>query len=134
MEQEQKGTILENMTLKFRKSLYPKEALLKASYNFIDKAFIHLDADDEYYFVNIDRKADDTEVSEKEFENEMLTQSVRHEVYLETKNIRELLLARALATSVVADTDSNVSDDINDKYTEEDILKDWFSTNDGTET
>ena len=96
------------MTLKFRKSLYPKEALLKASYNFIDKAFIHLDADDEYYFVNIDRKADDTEVSEKEFENEMLTQSVRHEVYLETKNIRELLLARALATSVVADTDSNV--------------------------
>ena len=122
------------MTLKFRKSLYPKEALLKASYNFIDKAFIHLDADDEYYFVNIDRKEDDTEISEKEFENEMLTQSVRHEVYLETKNIRELLLARALATSVVADTDSNVSDDINDKYTEEDILKDWFSTNDGTET
>lgn len=118
------------MTLKFRKSLYPKEALLKASYNFIDKAFIHLDADDEYYFVNIDRKEDDTEISEKEFENEMLTQSVRHEVYLETKNIRELLLARALATSVVADTDSNVSDDINDKYTEEDILKDWFSTND----
>ena len=122
------------MILKFRKSLYPKEALLKASYSFIDKAFIHLDADDEYYFVYIEGKTYDTEVSEKEFENEMLTQSVRHEVYLETKHIRELLLARALATSVVADTDSITSDVSDDKYREEDILKDWFSTNDGTET
>lgn len=59
----------------------------------------------------------------------MLTQSVRHEVYQQTKNIRELLLARAMATSVIVDenlVDDEVSDDV---FTEDEILKDWFTAN-----
>ena len=67
---------------------------------------------------------------EKEFVNEMLVQSIRHEVYLETKNIRELLLARAMSTSIVAETDS--SEDVvveNEEYSENEILKDWFDEN-----
>ena len=71
-------------------------------------------------------------LSEKEFENEILTQSARHEIYLQTKNIRELMLARAVATSVVAPTIENVESDTQDEvdYDENEILKDWFDSND----
>ncbi len=64
--------------------------------------------------------------------NEMLAQSVRHEIYLQTKDIRELLLARALATSVVINDEAidEVVDGISEKHEEFDeneILKDWFA-------
>lgn len=66
----------------------------------------------------------------KKIVNEMLVQSIRHEVYLETKNIKELLLARVMSTSIVAETDS--SEDFvveNEEYSENEILKDWFDEN-----
>lgn len=113
---------------RFKKELYSKISLIKAAYNYTDKAYLHLDSDVDYYIVNIEPK-DGQKISEKDFINEMLTQSVRHEVYLQTHHIRELLLARALATSVV---DESVNEYINDEekmYNENDILRDWFETN-----
>ena len=118
---------LDIMKFRFKRELYSKTALLKAAYNYTDKAYVHLDADEDYYYVNIEMKDMGNSVSEKEFSNEMLAQSVRHEIYLQTKNIRELMLARALATSVV--TDPGVlqeSVDVPDQYCEDEILKDWF--------
>ena len=115
--------------MKFRKELYSKTALIKAAYNFTDAAYLHLDADDQYYYVDIEFKDSKTAFSEQDFINEMLTQSVRHEVYQQTKNIRELLLARAMATSVIVDenlVDDEVSDDV---FIEDEILKDWFTAN-----
>lgn len=116
--------------MKFCKELYPKVALIKAAYNFTDVAYVHLDADDTHYFVTLTPKDGAAEVDEDRFLNEMLVQSVRHEVYMQTKNIRELLLARAMATSVVVDPDmmeeASVDDDV--PFAEEDILSDWFSS------
>ena len=79
-----------------------------------------------------DFKNENQEVSEKEFENEILAQSARHEIYLQTKNIRELMLARAVATSVVASTEKNAELDTEDEieYNEDEILRDWFDSND----
>ena len=116
--------------MKFRKELYPKVALLKAAYNYTDKAFIHLDADAEYYYVYFEMKDNLPNIKEKEFVNEMLAQSVRHEIYLKTKNIRELLYARAMATSVVYDTDENdlPSEDNLPQFEVNEILQDWFSS------
>ena len=116
------------MKYKFKKELYSKTALLKAAYNFTDKAFVHLDADDYYYLVELEMKEGEQPVMEKEFTNEMVAQSVRHEIYLQTKNIRELMLARAMATTVIAQEDSEqfVSDET-DEYSEDEILKDWFA-------
>lgn len=116
--------------MKFCRDLYSKIALIKAAYNYTDVAYIHLDADESYYYVNIVPKENGQTVNEQEFMNEMLTQSVRHEVYQQTKNIRELLLARAMATSVIVD--ENMVDDSeqqDDSFTENDILKDWFVEN-----
>lgn len=114
--------------MKFCKELYSKIALIKAAYNFTDVAYVHLDADEVYYYVTIEPKQNGNEVSEQTFINEMLTQSVRHEVYQQTKNIRELMLARAMATSVIVDED--VVDDLEeDTFSESEILRDWFAAN-----
>jgi His-Xaa-Ser system protein HxsD len=115
--------------MKFRKEMYAKIALIKSAYNFSDVAYIHLDADDDYYYVTIEPKDDGCIINEKDFLNEMLTQSVRHEVYKQTKSIRELLLARAMATSVIAD--EKMIDDTaqDDTLCEDEILRDWFDSN-----
>ena len=44
--------------LSFAKEMYPKIALLKAAYFFSDRAYIHLDANDKYYLVNLSVKLD----------------------------------------------------------------------------
>lgn len=112
----------------FQKSLYPKIALLKAAYSFTDQAYIYLDADDVYYYVEIEPKNTDVSVDERTFLNEMLAQSVRHEIYQQTKNIRELMLARAMATTVIAEPESeDEGDQDGQTFNENDILKDWFS-------
>lgn len=115
--------------MKFCKELYSKVALIKAAYNFTDNAYIHLDSDDKYYYVEIQTKNEAFKITENEFINEMLTQSVRHEVYKQTKNIRELLLARAMATSVVVDEDLVDDPETGEAFSENDILKDWFVAN-----
>lgn len=115
--------------MKFRKELYSKTALIKAAYNFTDIAYLHLDADDLYYYVNVEFKDSKNALTEQDFVNEMLTQSVRHEVYQQTKNIRELLLARAMATSVIVDENLIDDEKFEDVFTEEEILKDWFAAN-----
>lgn len=116
--------------LKFRRELYSKVALIKAAYNFTDEAYIHLDADEKYYFVYIQPKNAQHKITNEVFENEILSQSVRHEIYLQTKNIRELMLARAVATSVVASEDSFEYDlKPKESFSEDEILKDWFVSN-----
>ena len=87
---------------------------------------MHLDADKEYFYVSIEPKHAGCEISEPDFINEMLTQSVRHEVYQQTKNIRELLLARAMASSVIVD-EHLVEEDQGNAFTESEIIKDWFA-------
>jgi His-Xaa-Ser system protein HxsD len=122
---------MRNMSVfRLKKELYSKIALIKAAYNFTDKAYIHLDADKDYYIVTLKFK-EGCNIKEDEFVNEMLAQSVRHEVYIQTKNIRELILARALASSVVLEDENSYSEDIEEnKFVEDEILKDWFESND----
>ncbi len=116
---------------KFAKELYSKIALMKAAYCFTDTCYIHLDADDTYYYVDVEPKSKEAPVNEKQFVNEMLAQSVRHMVYQQTKNIRELMLARAMATTVVGETESSEITDIADQdYQESELLKNWFEGND----
>ena len=117
---------------KFNRELYSKTALIKAAYNFTDIAYIHLDADDTYYYVMLEPKNSDVVIEENAFVNEMLAQSVRHEIYKQTRNIRELLLARAMATSVILDDGEEWVEVDSDKtdFSEDKILADWFEKND----
>lgn len=112
------------MILFYNKKIYSKVALLKAAYHFTDKAYIHLDSDDSNYIVQIEAKSD-THINEKDFENEILAQVVRYEVYQQTKNIREISLARALASSVIEENEAGTAL-VNENISIENILKDWF--------
>lgn len=60
------------MIFKFNRNLYSKEAMLKAAYRFTDKAYIHLDIEDEYFIVNISLKNNNTAINENDFKNEIL--------------------------------------------------------------
>lgn len=53
------------MQFKFNKYLYFKISLIKAAYNYTDKAFMHLDADENYYYVNIEMKNGYKDIEEK---------------------------------------------------------------------
>jgi len=115
-------------TLKFNRELYSKTALLKAAYNYTDRAYLHLDADEMYYYVTIEPKTEQADIREQDFMNEMLAQSVRHVVYCGTKNIRELLFARAMGTSVITRDEPDKQLETDEmEFQESDILKDWFS-------
>ncbi len=114
------------MVFKYKKALYPKIALIKAAYHFTDVAYLHLDSDEEYYKVEITPKAGCC-LEERDFENQILAQTARNEIYKQTKNIREIALARALASSVI----ENVEDieDMNENISADQILHNWFDVN-----
>ena len=63
----------------------------------------------------------------------MLCQCLRHEVYLQTKTVRELLVARSLSTSLIEEKPLPAATDECDAVPE-DILVDWFDKNDDTKT
>nr|WP_317999588.1 His-Xaa-Ser system protein HxsD [uncultured Faecalibacillus sp.] len=107
---------------KFNKELYSKEDLMKTSYRFIDDFYIHLDVDDQYYYVTIHPKEDKT-LNEEEFVNEMLVQQTRNIINKETKNIREMIYARAMASTLIQEEQIDIEQDEDDI---DDILVDWF--------
>lgn len=112
------------MELKFLSKLYPKSVLLKSAYNFTDRAYVHLDERDGYYIVTLEPKLD-CRIESGEFKNEMLAQSVKHEIYMQTKDIRRLTLARAFASTVVeAETCEN--EEPSEDFDMDDVLRDWF--------
>ena len=106
-----------NTLYKFNKELYSKEDLMKTSYRFIDDFYIHLDVDDQYYYVTIQSK-EDKKLKKEEFMNEMLVQQTRNIINKETRNIREMIYARAMASTLIQEEQVDVEEVINsiDKY------------------
>lgn len=117
------------MDLIYNKELYPKIAILKAAYGFIDDFYIHIDMDTENYVIAIKPKNQyDGENIKDKFDNEILAQSARYHIAKQTKNIRELIMSRAFASTLInyqaeENTDHGENVDIDR------ILTDWFETN-----
>ena len=117
------------MELRYNRELYPKIAVLKAAYSFTDDCYIHIDMDNNNYIVDIEQKnqKSDEDIGHR-FDNEMLAQSARYHISEQTKNIRELIMSRAFASTVINNTPEELADteeqvDINQ------ILTDWFEAN-----
>lgn len=115
------------MEFRFSKDIYPKSVLIKSAYNFIDKAYLHLDENENDYIVSIVFK-DNCTFDYHEFENEMLAQAVRYEVYRQTKDIRKLTIARALASTIIDELPENEAPEENE-IDIDNILTDWFDKN-----
>lgn len=115
------------MTFKYNREIYPRTALIKAAYHFTDVAYLHLDCDRNYYLVIIEPKKGH-QVKEQDFENEILAQLARYEIFRQTREIREISLARAMASSVVQEKTSDNSSEGDEDIPADTILKDWFDT------
>ncbi len=112
------------MTFSFPKEIYSKEALIRAAYSFTDRFYLHLDCDEKNYYVTLKPKESSCRVQMETFQNEILAQMVRIQIREQTKNVRELLLARAFSSTVI----TNVPEQSNptDETDISDILTDWF--------
>lgn len=119
-------------TFKVNKKLFPSEALLKAAYSFLDSVYIHFEEDDSSWHVKMEPKGQAELPGEigKRFENELLAQTVRINVANRTKTIREIVLARAMTSTMISNEDpiekiqaeqADISDEDLDA-----ILTDWF--------
>ncbi|WP_130838292.1 His-Xaa-Ser system protein HxsD [Lachnoclostridium sp. Marseille-P6806] len=116
----------ETHTFYYDKELYPKVAVIKTAYHFTDCAYIHLDSDKDNYIVTITPKSG-CSLEHQDFDNEVLAQTARYVIFQQTKELRKITLARAMASSIV---------EINPKdstYKEislpaDDILKSWFDS------
>lgn len=121
------------MRIQYDKEFYSKEALLKAAYHFTDRAYVYLGVEDGSFFVDFAAKGGtqfDKEKLENEFKNELLAQVIHQTVSKETTVLRELLVARALSSTMV---DEGLSSDVAESPMTEDaqdeldaIAKDWF--------
>lgn len=114
------------------KSLYPPEVLLKAAYAFLDTAYIHFDETDTVWIVELRVKNSGAPPEDlaARFENELLSQTVRLHVLRRTHSIREILLARAMTSTLVDEEDpvAKIQAEQQDVSEEElsEILTDWF--------
>ena len=113
------------MQLRFDKNLYSKYALFKSSYTFTNRAYVHLDVDEKDYIVDIIPK-EECVIDVQEFQNEMLYQMTKQMVNENTKEIRKLIVARAMASTLIEQTGLEHVEKTNNIEADESILKDWF--------
>ena len=114
------------MTFHFSKEIYNKEAVLKAAYSYTDRAYLHIGADKDSYVVDIIPRSNDINIDEQEFQNEVLSQMVREIVQDKTKNVREIILARALSSTVISGPVMKEEEKEGMQMDIKDILSDWF--------
>lgn len=110
----------------YPKELYDREVLIKACYAFTDIAYFHLTVDDEKYYVEIKPKEKGASPEElyKRLENELIFQQTRKMISRNTKSIREMIVARALASTLINDEERHVESE--ESFSADSILKDWF--------
>ena len=112
------------MQKKYPESIYPKEVVIKSAFRFLDRAYIHVDKQGSDYIINITDKENTLPISEGEFDNEMISQAARYVISVKTKNIRELTIGRALASTIIEDDSIPQMTESTESIDE--ILKDWF--------
>ena len=117
-----------DVSVKYSKELYDKDVLIKAAYAMSDKVYIHLDVDKDNYLVEFSSKdLNDSNDYNRIFENELLAQQTRKIISNKTQQIRGLITARALSSTIVELKESNESNESG--FDSESILKDWFEEN-----
>ena len=104
---------------------------MKAAYHFIDKSYIHVDfCNGEFIIELIGKKGISNDNIALDFENELLAQAVRYQVYMQTHTIREVLMARAMSSTITgSNTELETAETPENIDSLENILMDWFEKN-----
>lgn len=112
-------------------NIYKKQTIMQVAYQFIDGYYVYLDVAEEeadYIKVVLEPKPEVMKVAKDaagEFLNELLNQNLREAVEEKTKEVRELVLARALFHSYL-DAKPETGDETLEEYHIDTIAKDWF--------
>ncbi len=89
------------LTLSLDVGLYPRDVLYAAAYVFLDRAYVLLDRQDSRFIVHLRAKRPLEEATFRamagEFENELLAQALRHQVFDANQRIIEDVVAVAIA-------------------------------------
>ena len=127
-EEKQDGTFV----FQIKKELYPIKALYRAAYLFLDDYYVGMDCDKEHYvviFSGKEKRADCDDIGR--FQNELLAQSIKCIADQDTKQIRELIVTRALYSAFIPEekTDENEetqNTEPEDDYDLDEIAKAWY--------
>lgn len=127
------------------KKVYPLIAIKKAISNFLNDIYVRIEEDNTKYIVDLklqDKKADIEKII-GEFYNQCLRETLRYEISVETKNLRDLIVGRALYTTCIEldkeDTNQEQmeksinEDESQEEYSLEDIAVNWFEKYKGLE-
>lgn len=117
------------MRFTVNKDLHSRYVLLKAAYHFTDEYYVLLDQDEASYYIDISAKEGNTpEDIEGIFANELVAQSTREAILEKTSSLRELILARAFASTIIDDKTSLDTSETNSSEGEIDksLFKDWY--------
>ena len=123
---------MKQYTGRYNASIYSREIILKAAYAFIDKYYIHIDKEGNDYLVIISTKDEDGDANIAElFENELISAAIRMQVFQQTHVIRELLLGRAMASTMIMESDDEgnaieMKEESSQNSELKSILEDWF--------
>ena len=85
------------------KKIYPLIAIKKAISNFFNDVYIRIEEKNNKFIVDFklqDKKSDFEKII-GEFYNECLRETLRYEISVETKNLRELIVGRALYSTCI---------------------------------
>ena len=96
------------------KDIYPLVSIKKALSNFMNDTYIKIDRiNKSNIIIKIELKKDDGISIDEiigELYNELLRESLRYDIAMQTKNIRELIVGRALYTTCI-DIDESENED-----------------------
>ena len=89
--------------IRLNEKIYDLKSIYRAAYSFTDQYYIGIDHIDSCYMIYFSPKEHGICIRDisGEFQNELLHQCLRTAVEVETKQIRELILTRALYSSFI---------------------------------
>ncbi len=114
------------------KDIYPLVSVKKALANFMEKIYIKMDSNKDKIIIQIVLQEDkeDLEKIIGEFYNELLRESLRYNIAMETKNLRELIVGRALYTTCIdleeGQEKSESTAENEEEYNLDEIAVNWF--------
>ena len=111
--------------------IYPLTSVKKALSNFMNSTYIKIDKENtNKIIIKIELKQNsNTNIDEiiGELNNELLRESLRYDITMQTKNIRELIIGRALYTTCIDINESeNEHMENEENYEIDEIAMNWF--------
>ena len=113
------------------KEIYPLVSVKKALANFMEDTYIKIDSNKDKIVVQIALQEDKKNLEKiiGELYNEFLRESLRYNIAIETKNLRELIVGRALYTTCI-DLENNQKEENNatqkEEYGLDEVAVNWF--------